>query len=84
MPCSICDDTGWKAIESDGGRRVVRCDCWRNSLAARMLDNARIPPRYKRCDLEAFVTYPNEKLLSAVRQAQRFAAEFPAPQKGCA
>ena len=47
-----------------------------------MLDNARIPPRYKRCDLEAFVTYPNEKLLSAVRQAQRFAAEFPAPQKG--
>src|SRR6478735_10223381 len=82
MPCSICDDTGWKAIESDGGRRVVRCDCWRNSLAARLLDNARIPPRYKRCDLEAFVTYTNEKLLSAVRQAQRFAAEFPTPQKG--
>ena len=82
MPCSICDDTGWKAIESDGGRRVVRCDCWRDGLTARLLDDARIPPRYKRCDLETFVTYPNEKLLSAVRQAQRFAEEFPAPQKG--
>jgi DNA replication protein DnaC len=82
MPCSLCDDTGWKAIDVDSERRVVRCDCWRDNLAARMLENARIPPRYKRCDLETFVTYPNEKLLNAVRHAQRFAADFPGSQKG--
>jgi len=73
MPCPHCDDTGWRAIESDGGRRVERCDCWRQGLTTRLIEDARVPPRYKRCDLETFVTYPNEKLLGAVRYAQRFA-----------
>jgi DNA replication protein DnaC len=81
MPCSLCDDTGWKAVEGNGVRRVVRCDCWREGLATRLLDDARIPPRYRRCDLETFVTYPNEKLLGAVKQARRFAEDFPAPRK---
>jgi DNA replication protein DnaC len=82
MSCQLCDDTGWKTVEKDGARRVVRCDCWREGLTARMLEEARIPPRYRRCDLETFVTYPNEKLLAAVKQARRFADEFPAPRKG--
>jgi DNA replication protein DnaC len=82
MSCPLCDDTGWKAIDASGARRVVRCDCWREGLTTRLLDDARIPPRYKRCDLETFVTYPNERLIGAVRQAQRFAAEFPMAQKG--
>jgi DNA replication protein DnaC len=80
--CPLCDDTGWKPVERDGVRRVERCDCWRTGLNARLLDEARIPPRYRRCDLDTFVTYPNEKLVSAVKQARRFAAEFPAIQKG--
>jgi DNA replication protein DnaC len=63
-------------------RRVERCDCWREGLVSRLLDEARIPPRYRRCELETFVTYPNEKLLTAVRQARRFAEEFPATAKG--
>ena len=82
MPCDLCDDTGWKAIDVDGARRVVRCDCWRDGLTTRLLDEARIPPRYRRCDLETFKTYPNEKLLAAVKHAKRFAEEFPAIQKG--
>ena len=82
MPCELCDDTGWKAVETNGIRRVERCDCWRGTLTTRMLDEARIPPRYRRCDLETFVIYPNEKLLSAVQRCQRFADEFPAAQKG--
>jgi DNA replication protein DnaC len=82
MACDFCDDTGWKAVDIDGARRVVRCDCWRDGLATRLLEDARIPPRYRRCDLETFVTYPNEKLLGAVRQARRFAEEFPAIAKG--
>jgi DNA replication protein DnaC len=82
MPCALCDDTGWKAVETDGVRRVIRCDCWREGLAARLLEEARIPPRYRRCDLETFVTYPNEKHLGAVKQARKFAADFPEPRKG--
>lgn len=79
--CALCDDTGWKPVEADGTRRVVRCDCWREGLTARLLDEARIPPRYRRCELETFVTYPNEKLLGAVKQARRFAEDFPEPRK---
>src|SRR3954469_22642282 len=82
MTCDLCDDTGWKAVETDGVRRVIRCDCWREGLAARLLEDARIPPRYRRCDLDTFVTYPNEKLLGAVKHARKFAHEFPEPRKG--
>ncbi|MEO5895340.1 MAG: ATP-binding protein [Vicinamibacterales bacterium] len=80
--CSLCDDTGWKPVDINGTRRVGRCDCWREGTTARLLDEARIPPRYRRCELETFVTYDNEKLLGAVRLAQKFADEFPAIPKG--
>src|SRR5437588_7104780 len=75
--CERCDDTGWKSVTTDGVRRVVRCDCWREGATARLLEEARIPPRYRGCELESFVTYPNEKLLAAVRRAGRFAEDFP-------
>src|SRR4051795_12291360 len=82
MSCELCDDTGWKAVTTDDVRRVVRCDCWRDGLATRQLDEARIPPRYRKCELETFLTYPNERLLIAVKRASRFADEFPGAQKG--
>jgi DNA replication protein DnaC len=85
MGCERCDDTGWKSVSVDGVRRVVRCDCWREGATARLLEDARIPPRYRGCELEKFVTYPNEKLIAAVRRATRFADDFPAgrdAQKG--
>jgi len=50
--------------------------------STRLLDDARIPPRYRKCSLDTFVTYPNEKLLTAVAQARRFADSFPEPRKG--
>ena len=78
MACERCDDTGWKAVTTDGVRRVVRCDCWREGVTARLLEEARIPPRYRGCELETFITYPNEKLLAAIRRAQAFADHFPA------
>jgi DNA replication protein DnaC len=82
MACELCDDSGWKPVEKDGVRRVERCECWRANLSLRLLDEARIPPRYRKCSLETFVTYPNEKLLAAVKQAKRFAEDFPEPRKG--
>jgi DNA replication protein DnaC len=77
MACDRCDDTGWKSVTTDGIRRVVRCDCWREGATARLLDEARIPPRYRGCELETFVTYPNERVIAAVRRAQKFADDFP-------
>lgn len=82
MTCPICDDTGWKIVERDGARRAMRCDCWRAANARRMLDEARIPKRYEHCDLDNFITYSNEKLLSVVARARRFADGFPVVDKG--
>ena len=82
MACPLCDDTGWKPVEEKGVRRVDRCDCWREGLTARLLEQARVPPRYRKCDLDTFVTYPNEKLLGAVKQARKFADEFPVISRG--
>ncbi len=82
MPCPICDDTRWKSVDVHGVRRVERCECWRQGLTTRLLEEARIPPRYRKCDLDTFVTYPNENLLGAVKQARRFAEAFPEPRKG--
>ena len=82
MACPICDDTGWKRIEDGDLRRVVRCDCWRDQLAARLLGGARIPRRYQHCDLSSFITYSNEKLQNTVARARRFAESFPIVDKG--
>ena len=82
MACPLCDDTGWKPVDVKGVRRVERCNCWREGLTARLIEQARVPPRYRRCDLDTFVTYPNETLLGAVKQARKFADEFPSIGRG--
>ena len=82
MPCALCDDTGWKPIEDAGVRRVVRCDCWREALATKLLAEARIPPRYRRCDLDGFVTYANERLQRTVTRTRAFADAFPVVEQG--
>jgi DNA replication protein DnaC len=81
--CPTCDDTGWKPVTVDGVRKVVRCDCWQSDQTRRLFDEARIPPRYRRCDFESFQVYPqNEKLANAVDAVRRFGQNFPNVQKG--
>jgi DNA replication protein DnaC len=82
VPCPICDDSGWKPIEIDGVSRVTRCDCWRARVGETLMAAARIPRRYQHCDLDTFITYPNERLLNAVKRVRRFAEEFPVVDKG--
>src|SRR4026208_705977 len=82
MACPLCDDTGWKPVEKHGVRGGEAGGCGRDGPTGRLLEQARVPPRYRRCELDTFVTYPNEKLLGAVKQAQRFADEVPAIPRG--
>ena len=82
MSCPICDDTGWKAIDVNGVRRVVRCDCWKASLNSKLLADARIQERYAKCDLKNFRVYPNERLQRAVSAATDFAERFPVVERG--
>ena len=81
--CPTCEDTGWKPVTVDGVRRVVRCECWQQSQSHRLFEDARIPPRYRRCDFENFQVYPqNEKLANAADAVRRFAHSFPNVSKG--
>jgi len=80
--CSICNGTGWKPIDTGQVRRVERCECWRAQASSRLIQDARIPPRYARCDLSNFLIYPNEKLQRALARARHFADAFPAVAKG--
>jgi DNA replication protein DnaC len=82
MPCSLCDGTGWNTIEREGVRHVERCVCWRDALTERLLAEARIPPRYQKCDLDNVVLYENDGLHRAVAAARRFADAFPVLEKG--
>lgn len=79
--CSICEDTGWKPVEDGGVRRVVRCDCWRETVGRQRLDEARIPRRYQHCALDDFQAY-NDSLKRAVQFARRLVDDFPAVDKG--
>jgi DNA replication protein DnaC len=81
VTCDACDGTGWKTTDVDGVRRVTRCDCSRESAAARLLADARIPRRYQHCDLTNYVAY-NEKLTRALHHATRLAEGFPAVDRG--
>jgi DNA replication protein DnaC len=81
--CAQCNGTGWKPVESaDGVSRVVRCDCWRDSITRRMLADARIPRRYHHCTLNDFLTYDNETLEDALARARRLADAFPVVDRG--
>ena len=82
MSCPLCDDTGWKPVDQNGVRRVVRCDCWRDRAATVALARANVPPRFAASEFSTFVTYPNDRLLKAVDSARRFAERFPAVDKG--
>jgi DNA replication protein DnaC len=81
MPCPLCDDTGWKPIEQIGERRVVRCDCWRETLGLRRLADANIPKRYQHCTIANFSAY-TESLERAAERARDLANAFPAVTKG--
>ena len=82
MPCPHCHDTGWRTVSEDDASRVERCPCWRQGVAQTMLAAAKIPPRYRACDLESFVTYENDPLLCAIDRARRFVDLFPVVNKG--
>jgi DNA replication protein DnaC len=81
MSCPHCEGTGWKSIETDGVRRVVRCECWRERIRQLRLADASIPRRYQHCTLGNFLAY-NESLQRGVAQAGRMAEAFPAASAG--
>ena len=76
--CPYCEGTGWKPVETDGVRRVVRCDCHDQERAEVLLKRARIPRRYEHCAFENFdIWKDNQTLRYAKLKASKFVDEYP-------
>jgi len=82
--CPLCSGTGWKPVEQEGVRRVVRCECRLETALERRLAAARLPPRYAGCSFENFQTGApqsnpafSDSLREAYFLAKRFAEEHP-------
>jgi DNA replication protein DnaC len=79
MACPHCDDTGWRVVDgtpsTDPGRRVTRCECWRDRIGQTRLADANIPKRYQHCTLANFTAY-NESLERALEAAGRLPDRF--------
>jgi DNA replication protein DnaC len=82
--CEKCDGTGWKPLETEGVRRVVRCDCTAAKRVEHLIQEARIPKRYEHCAFENFdirkdkeTGQENSTLRWARTQADKFVEEYP-------
>jgi len=82
--CSRCDDTGWILVEEDGVELVRRCECAEGAQRGRNLEQARIPARYRHCNLEGFEIWdPNNDTIKRARRAvQEFVDLYPNVGKG--
>ncbi len=86
-PCALCSGTGWRMLRVERKGRVVeeatRCECIRQLQGGRMLEAARIPRRYRHCELSNFEHEgPFRSLASAQMAALRFVSEYPLENAG--
>lgn len=80
--CERCGGRGW-ILEDDGGAgTAIACECQAENVVPRLLAQAGIPERYRRCSFETFMVDapdPGERheLLRAKKLSQRYVDEFP-------
>ena len=86
--CPHCDGTGWKQIARAGVVAVERCECRQESRQQALLENARIPDRFRQAGFDNF-SLPdkrddpigNDKLARAMVTAKSYVREYPSPPK---
>ncbi len=78
--CLQCYGTGMEVIPGRGARR---CKCRKQDDRAKLLEAARIPPRYRECSLSNYhLTPSNGSQLQAFNYAFKLADEYPAVDRG--
>lgn len=76
--CEFCNGTGTRI---EPGRGAAICDCRRTNSGTRLLDSARIPPRFRQCDFHNY--YPkNDSQFFAHSFASRLVEQYPAVDSG--
>jgi DNA replication protein DnaC len=85
--CELCSGTGWRMVRGERKGRTVeeatRCDCVLQVQGERLLEAARIPRRYRDCELSNFDHDGQfQSLARAYLAAQRFVQQFPLETEG--
>ena len=85
--CPECGGSGWRMVMVEHrGRQVeqaTRCECIRRQQGGRLLEAARIPRRYRHCELSNFEHEgPFRSLAPAHMGAMRFVEEYPLENAG--
>jgi DNA replication protein DnaC len=80
--CPECHGAGYRVLESPDGRSsAVPCACRQGEREGSLMDQARIPRRYHRCDFENFDGIsPSHR--SAKQKIEKYAREYPAMESG--
>jgi DNA replication protein DnaC len=61
---------------------MERCECFLRSRATRLVDSARIPERYARCEFSNYQTHGNPTLASARLAAEKLVERYPLEKVG--
>jgi DNA replication protein DnaC len=79
-PCPFCFGTGMEVITGKGARR---CRCRAGERRAKLIEAARIPPRYEHCSLANYRVAPGDgSQLRAFNYAFKLVDEYPAVERG--
>jgi DNA replication protein DnaC len=78
--CEFCSGTGWQIVLEGSVSRAKRCTCARVISGDKLVDSAKIPPRYIDCD---FDNYDSQSLGQerAKSMSQNFASDYPLIQE---
>ncbi len=80
--CEECDGTGYRILDqAEGPSRAVECRCRQGQRSEYLLDQARIPRRFQRCEFENYHGISPKQQL-AKQQVERFGREYPVPEYG--
>ena len=80
--CPLCGGAGWREVSSGNDRRVARCECFLQDRVPRMLAQARIPARYRNCDLAGYKTDGDTSLTAAKMIVRKFVDQYPVDKTG--
>ena len=81
IQCSVCGDTGWRPA-AEGQTSVVPCECRERARAARALDIAGIPAKYRACSFPNFelewegLGKRNDSLWAALNAANKYLENY--------
>jgi DNA replication protein DnaC len=83
--CIKCDGMGMRVItRPDGSSAAEPCECQQERRIARLVERARIPPRYRHCTLQSFEVgrHSHESLRAAFLMADKFVTAYPLETDG--